>query len=53
MSNRINQSLLDSMQNLLVLLDKNFLKELDEWNEKELFVRIISLDFAENPRSEI
>lgn len=53
MSNKISQSLLDSMQNLLVLLDKNFLKELDEWNEKELFIRIISLDFAENPRSEI
>ena len=36
-----------------VLLDKNFLKELDEWREREVYVKIISLDFAENPRSEI
>lgn len=36
-----------------VLLDKDFLKELDKWREREVYVKIISLDFAENPRSEI
>lgn len=35
------------------LFDKNFLKLLDEYNEKEIYVKIISLDFSENPRSEI
>ena len=36
-----------------VLLDKDFLKRLDEWHEREVFVKLISLDFAENPRAEI
>jgi hypothetical protein len=35
------------------LLDKNFLRQMDEWLEKEVYVKIISLDFNENPRSEI
>jgi hypothetical protein len=35
------------------LLDFDFLKALDEWNEREIFIKIISLDFDENPRSEI
>lgn len=35
------------------LLDKDFLKRLDEWTEREVYVKIISLDFAENPRTEI
>ena len=35
------------------LLDKDFLKRLDEWNQKEIFVKLISLDFQENPREEI
>jgi hypothetical protein len=35
------------------LLDKDFLKELDECLEKEVYVKIISLDFNENPRAEI
>ena len=35
------------------LMDKGFLKQLDEHNEREVFVKIISLDFNENPRSEI
>lgn len=39
--------------NRLYLLDKDFLKQLDEWNEREVYVKIISLDFDENPRSEI
>lgn len=41
------------MDKNFVLLDKYFLKQLDEWNEKEVYIKIISLDFAENPRSEI
>lgn len=39
--------------NNLELLDLNFLKQLDEWNEREVYVKIISMDFNENPRSEI
>ena len=39
--------------NNTLLLDKDFLKKLDEWNEREIYVKIISLDFSENPRSEI
>lgn len=35
------------------LLDKDFLRRMDEWLEKEVYVKIISLDFAENPRTEI
>lgn len=35
------------------LLDKDFLRRMDEYLEKEVYVKIISLDFAENPRSEI
>ena len=35
------------------LLDRDFLKNLDEWHEKEVYVKIISLDFSENPRTEI
>ena len=35
------------------LLDTNFLRELDEQNTREVHVKIISLDFNENPRSEI
>lgn len=37
----------------MYLLDYTFLKSLDEWNEREIFIKIISLDFNENPRSEI
>ena len=36
-----------------VLLDKQFLKQLDEWPQREIYIKIISLDFAENPRAEI
>lgn len=36
-----------------VLLDKYFLKQLDEWHEREVYVKLISLDFNENPRAEI
>lgn len=36
-----------------VLLDKLFLKRLDEWPQREVYVKLISLDFNENPRSEI
>lgn len=35
------------------MLDKDFLKALDEWNEREVYVKLVSLDFAENPRTEI
>ena len=35
------------------LLDKDFLRRLDEWTEREVYVKIISLDFLENPRTEI
>lgn len=35
------------------LLDTNFLRELDEQNAREIYVKIISLDFNENPRAEI
>ena len=35
------------------LLDKDFLKALDEHLEKEIYIKIISLDFHENPRTEI
>lgn len=41
------------MSSSKVLMDKDFLKKLDEYNEREVYVKIISLDFAENPRSEI
>lgn len=41
------------MNNELALLDLLFLKQLDEWNEREVYVKIISMDFNENPRSEI
>ena len=34
-------------------MDKDFLKKLDEYNEREIYVKIISLDFSEKPRSEI
>lgn len=37
----------------MALLDTNFLRELDEQNEREVYVKIISLDFNENPRAEI
>lgn len=36
-----------------VLLDRDFLKLLDEWNEREVYVKLISLDFNEHPRAEI
>ncbi|MBE5925551.1 MAG: hypothetical protein E7270_00960 [Lachnospiraceae bacterium] len=36
-----------------VLLNKDFLKSLDEWTEKEVYVKLISLSFDEHPRSEI
>lgn len=36
-----------------VLLDKAFLKQLDEWPQREVHVKLISLDFNENPRAEI
>jgi hypothetical protein len=35
------------------VFDKHFLKKLDEWSEREIYVKIISLDFQENPRLEI
>lgn len=35
------------------LMDKDFLKKLDEYNQREVFVKIISLDFSEKPRTEI
>jgi hypothetical protein len=35
------------------LLDKDFLKELDSQNEREIFTKIISMDFDENPIEEI
>ena len=34
-------------------MNKNFLKQLDEYREKEVYIKIISLDFSEKPRSEI
>lgn len=37
----------------MALLDTNFLRKLDEQNEREVYVKIISLDFNENPRAEI
>ena len=37
----------------MALLDTNVLRELDEQNEREVYVKIISLDFNENPRAEI
>ena len=37
----------------MALLDPNFLRKLDEQNEREIYVKIISLDFNENPRAEI
>jgi hypothetical protein len=27
------------------VFDKHFLKKLDEWSEREIYVKIISLDF--------
>jgi hypothetical protein len=35
------------------MLDKDFLKALDEWNEREVYIKLVSLDFQENPRTEI
>lgn len=35
------------------LLDKNFLLELDEYHEKEVWAKIIALDINENPVEEI
>lgn len=35
------------------VFDKHFLKKLDEWSEREIYVKLISLDFQENPRLEI
>jgi len=35
------------------LLDKDFLKQLDLEKNKEIFIKIISLDFYENPRESI
>lgn len=35
------------------MLDKDFLKALDEWNEREVYVKLTSLSFDEQPRSEI
>lgn len=39
--------------NNLVLLDKDFLKSLDEWSEREVYIKLISLNFDEHPRAEI
>ena len=30
------------------MLDKDFLKALDEWNEREVYIKLVSLDFQEN-----
>lgn len=35
------------------LLDKDFLKQLDEQRTREVFARVIALDFSENPIEEI
>lgn len=35
------------------MLDKDFLKSLDEWNEREIYIKLTSLSFQEHPRSEI
>jgi hypothetical protein len=35
------------------MLDKDFLKALDEWNEREVYVKLTSLSFNESPRAEI
>lgn len=35
------------------LVDKDFLKELDQQNQREVFAKVISLDFEENPVEEI
>lgn len=39
--------------NNLVLLNKDFLKSLDEWSEREVYIKLISLNFDEHPRAEI
>ena len=41
------------MSNNLYLLDKEFLRQVDSYYQREVYAKVVSLDFDENPIAEI
>jgi hypothetical protein len=44
---------MNKINNTFALLDRDFLKKLDEYRNKEIYVKLISLNWDENPIAEI
>ena len=44
---------MSKINNTFALLDKDFLKKLNEYRNKEIYARLVSLSWDENPIAEI